>query len=94
VSLRQAIKDISASYDTLVDLLESIAGFLSRLDDYTKCPPTMIMAEIIVKIMVELLSTLAVVTKQIMQGRPSESIPTTSRHFLAQCKQRNLSRSF
>ena len=32
------------------------------------------MTEIIVKIMVELLSTLAVVTKQIKQGRPSESI--------------------
>ena len=32
------------------------------------------MAEVIVKIMVELLSTLAVVTKQITQGRQSESI--------------------
>jgi hypothetical protein len=32
------------------------------------------MAEIIVKIMVELLSTLAVATKQVEQGRPSESI--------------------
>jgi hypothetical protein len=32
------------------------------------------MAEIIVKIMVELLSTLAVATKQIKQGKPSESI--------------------
>ena len=32
------------------------------------------MAEIIVKILVELLSTLAVVTKQVEQGRSSESI--------------------
>jgi hypothetical protein len=69
-------------------------GFLSRLDVYTKCPPTMIMTEIIVKIMVELPSTLAVATKQIMQGRPSESILATARRYLAQCKQRNLSRSF
>ena len=78
VSCWQAVKDTSASYDTLVDLLESIEGFLNRLAIYTKfsltpmIPP--IMAEIIVKILVELLSTLAVVTKQVEQGRSSESI--------------------
>jgi hypothetical protein len=32
------------------------------------------MTEIVVKIMVELLSTLALVTKQIKQGRSSESV--------------------
>jgi hypothetical protein len=64
MSPSQAVKDTTASYDTLVDLLESMEGFLNRLDIYTKFPPTPIMAEIIVKIMVELLSTLAVATKQ------------------------------
>jgi len=49
-------------------------GFLNRLDIYAKFPPTAIMAEIMVKIMVELLSTLAVATKQVEQGRSSESI--------------------
>ena len=49
-------------------------GFLNRLDIYAKFPPTPIMAEIIVKILVELLSTLAVATKQVEQGRPSEFI--------------------
>jgi hypothetical protein len=49
-------------------------SFLNRLGIYTKLPPTTIMAEIIVKIMVEILSTLAVATKQIKQGKPSESI--------------------
>jgi hypothetical protein len=34
------------------------------------------MAEILVKIMVELLSTLGLVTKQIMTKRPSESRPS------------------
>ena len=72
----QAVKDTSASYDTLVDLLESIEGFLNRLAIYTKLSLTPIMAEIIVKILVELLSTLAVVTKQVEQGRSSESILT------------------
>ena len=51
----------------LVDLLESIEHFLKRLDIYTKIPSTPAMAEILVKIMVELLSTLGLVTKQIKQ---------------------------
>ena len=67
----QAVEEVGASYDTLLDLFESIEGFLNRLDIYTKLPPTTIMAEIIVKIIVELLSILAVATKQIKQGRPS-----------------------
>jgi hypothetical protein len=57
-----------------VDLLESVEAFLRRLDIYTKVPPTPAMTEIVGKIMVELLSTLALVTKQIRQGRPSESV--------------------
>ncbi|KAH9979687.1 hypothetical protein BJV74DRAFT_123610 [Russula compacta] len=72
--LLSAVKDVSASYDALIDLLESIEGCLNRLDIYTKVPPTTIMAEIIVKIIVELLSTLAVTTKQIKQGRPMKFV--------------------
>jgi hypothetical protein len=72
----QAIKDVSTSYDALVELLESIEHFMSRLDIYTRVPPTGPMAEIIVKIMVELLSTLALVTKQINQRRPSKFVLT------------------
>ena len=65
----QAIKDVSASYDALVNLLESIEHFLNRLDIYTKFPPPAAVGEIIVKIMVELLTTIALVTKQIEQRR-------------------------
>jgi len=65
----QAIKDVSASYDALVDLLESIEHFLNRLDIYTKIPLPPAVGEILVKIMVELLSTVALVTKQIKQRR-------------------------
>jgi hypothetical protein len=68
----QAVKDVGASYDFLVDLLESIERFLCRLDIYTKISPTVAMAEIIVRILVELLSTLALATKQIKQKRPSK----------------------
>jgi hypothetical protein len=72
--LHQVVKDVSASYDALVDLLESIEHFISRLDIYTRVPSTGAMTEIIVKIMVEIISTLALVTKQIKQKRPSEYI--------------------
>jgi hypothetical protein len=68
----QAIKDVSASYDALVDLFESIENFLRRLDVYTKIPPTTAMTEMVVKILVELLSTLALATQQVKQGRLSE----------------------
>ncbi|KAH9010235.1 hypothetical protein EDB84DRAFT_1544401 [Lactarius hengduanensis] len=67
--LLAAIKDVSASYDTLVDLFESTENFLRRLDIYTKIPSTEAMTEIIVKILVELLSTLALATQQVRQGR-------------------------
>ena len=77
----QAFKDVNASYDALVDLLESIERFLIRLDIYTKVPPTPAMSDIIVKIMVELLSTFALVTKQIKEKRSSELIiPDTFRY--------------
>jgi hypothetical protein len=74
IRVNQAIKDVSASYDALVDLLESIEHFLNRLDIYTKFPPLVAMEEIIVKIMVELLSTIALVTKKIKQKLPRECV--------------------
>jgi len=73
----QGIKDVSASYDALVDLLESIEHFLGRLEIYTELPLTAAMAKIIVKIMVELLSTIALVTKQIKQSRPCECVTSS-----------------
>ena len=47
--------------------------FLRRLEIYTKITPTVAMTEVVVKILVELLSTLALATKQIKQGKSSES---------------------
>ena len=69
----QAVKDVSASYDALVDLFESIENFLSRLDIYTKISLTAAMTDIIIKIIVEVLTTLALATKQVKQGRLSQS---------------------
>jgi hypothetical protein len=72
----QAIKDVSASYDALVHLLESIEHFLNPLDIFTKFPPPVAMGEIIVKIMAELFSTIALMTRQIKQKQRCESILT------------------
>jgi hypothetical protein len=75
--LYQATKDVSASYDALGNLLESMERFLQRLDIYTKLPAESLSAldEIMVKILVSLLSTLALATKQIKEGRLSEFDP-------------------
>ena len=68
----QAVKDISASYDTLVVMFASFENFLSRLSIYIGVSPTPALTNVLVKIIVELLSTLALVTKEIKQGRFSE----------------------
>ncbi len=70
----QAASGVSSSYDALVDLFESLGNFLKRLRIYADLPLTPSMTEISVKIMVELLSVLALATKQIKQGRFSEWI--------------------
>ena len=70
----QVAKDGLDDYDTLADLLESVNHVLNRLDIYTKIPPTVGMTEIIIKILVELLSILALATKQLQQGKLSESV--------------------
>ena len=72
ISLNQATKDVSTSYNALIDLLESIENFLSRLDIYTKIPLTAAMTDIVMKLLVEILSTLGLATKQAKQGLLSE----------------------
>ena len=69
----QAVKGVLDDYDTLADLLESVEQLLNRLDIYTKIPPTDSMTEAIIKILVDLLSILALTTKQVQQGKLSES---------------------
>jgi hypothetical protein len=61
-----------ASYDALVDLFASFENFLSRLSIYAGIPPTPTLTNILVKIIVELISTLALATRQVKQGRFSE----------------------
>ena len=69
--------------DALVDLLESIEHFLNRLHVYTQIPPTPTIGEIVAKILVELISTLALVTQRLKQRRSSESVLADVRVLLS-----------
>ena len=60
----QVVVDNDRNYDVLVNLFESVMIFLHRLEIYIKIPPSAAMTEIVVKILVELLSTLALAAKQ------------------------------
>jgi len=74
VHVIQYAKGIISNYDVLVDLLESIEHFLNRLNIYTRVPPTLANDEIVAKILVELILTLALVTEELKQRRSSESV--------------------
>ena len=65
------MKDVRASQDTLIDLFDRMESFFKRLEKYIQFRPTPAMTDIIVKIMVEIISILGIVTKEIRQGRTS-----------------------
>ena len=66
---------ISTTYDTLVDFLESVEHIMNRLDICTRVPSTgPSTTEMIIKIIMEMISTLVLVTKWIKQNRPSEYV--------------------
>ena len=71
----QAVKDVRASKDALIDLFCRMEYFFKRLEAYIKVRPTAAMRDIIVKIMVEVISILGIVTKEIRQGRTSMPFP-------------------
>ncbi|KAH9021028.1 hypothetical protein EDB84DRAFT_548951 [Lactarius hengduanensis] len=64
-----AADGVSASYDALLELFECIGNFLKRLHVYTEIPLDPLMMDIVAKIMVELISILALAKKQVNRGR-------------------------
>jgi hypothetical protein len=60
----------------LIDLFVRIENFFRRLEAYTELQPTPPMMDIIVKIMVEVLTILAIATTDIKQKRASELTPS------------------
>ena len=80
----QAADGVTLSYYALLELFECLASFLKRLEIYTTIPPTPILTDAVVKIMVQLLSVLALASKQIKQGRLSKCAFMYTL-FVAQC---------
>ncbi len=68
----QAVKDVRASQDTLLDIFERIEMFFRRLEVYTEVEPTEEMMDMMVQITVEVLSIVGIATKELKQGRMSE----------------------
>ncbi|KAI9432271.1 hypothetical protein H4582DRAFT_1117051 [Lactarius indigo] len=64
-----AAKDVVANQEVLVDIFERTENFFRRLETFTEVLTTEVMKDIIVKIMVEVLRILAIVTKEIKQGQ-------------------------
>ncbi|KAN0129300.1 Ankyrin repeat-containing domain protein [Lactarius tabidus] len=64
-----AAKDVKASHDVLVELLERVQFFLKRLGVHTRITPTEDLLEKLVTIMAEVLSILAIATKEVQQSR-------------------------
>ena len=62
--------------------MDSIGSFVNRLEIYTNIPPTEAMVEMIIKILVELLPTIALATKETRQGKLSESIVDDGIYYL------------
>ena len=72
--ISQAVNDASAGRDKLIELFNRIDRFFRRLEIYTGITPTSAMTDIIIEIMVEVLTILAIATKEVKRGRISELI--------------------
>jgi hypothetical protein len=72
VHIFQAVEAATASQGVLVDLFQHIENFLRRLEIYTEVPLSTALTDIIVKVMAEVLSILAIATREIERGKTSE----------------------
>jgi hypothetical protein len=70
----QAAKDASTGQEKITEIFNRIEHFFRRLEIYTVLTPTAAMADMIVEIMVEVLTILAIATKEVKRGPLSESI--------------------
>jgi hypothetical protein len=78
----QAASGIISSCEILADLLESIQEFVNRLKIYSQVSRTPAIDEMVIKLVVELISTLALVTRRLKQRRSRESLLVDGRVLL------------
>ena len=88
--LSKASKVVSSNQGALVDVFERIENFFRRLETYIQVPPTPGMSDIIVKIMIAVLSILAVATKEISQSQASKLIVCMDCHYRPIVVQRSI----
>jgi len=74
VQVTQAASGVITSYDTLADMLESIEHFVNCLKIYTQTTPMYAIDEIVVKLMVELITTLVLMTEKLKKRRSRKSL--------------------
>jgi hypothetical protein len=73
IQVNQAANGVITSYDVLAGMLESIENYIKRVKIYAEMPHAMpAVDEIVVKLMVQLVSTLALVTRKLEKRRSSE----------------------
>ena len=68
----QVAKDASASRNQLIEIFNRVERFFRRLEVYTSIMRTMTLTNAIVDIMVEVLTILALATKEMKRGRFSK----------------------
>jgi 7,8-dihydro-6-hydroxymethylpterin-pyrophosphokinase len=68
-----AEKVIEANNESMVNLLEYIERFLRRIEIYTQVPHTLDLDKIVVNILLQLLSILALATGWLKQGKSGQS---------------------
>ena len=74
VQVNQAANGVITSFDALAEMLESIENFITRLSTYVEMPhSTPALEKTVVKLMVGLISTLALVTRKLEKRRSRES---------------------
>jgi hypothetical protein len=66
------MKDARASQGAVIDLFERLDSFFKRLGVYTQISLTTEMADVLVKIVIELLSILSIATKEVKRPLSSE----------------------
>ena len=76
------VKDVIASYETLVNLFERTQFFLQRLNHYITASLTHEMTELLAKILAQVLSVFAVSTKEMKERRISMLIYSNTLFWL------------
>ena len=85
VQLNQAANGVITSCDVLADMLKSIEHFINCLRIYTETSHSMsAVDEIVVKLMVELISALTLVTRKLKKRQSCESFLADTTPYSAQ----------